>query len=273
MNVLQSLFYGLISGFAEFLPISSRGHQAFLKKLFGTAQVEPVRDMMIHIAVLLAIIISCGTYIVKLQRQQKMKRNRRSKHTDKRAYYDFRLIRTTFVPMILVMIFHGVFSSVTDNLALLALCMTINGVIVYFPNHLAHGNKDSSKMSTLGATLMGICAGLSAIPGISRVGAAMTCAISQGADQHKAYNWVLLMSIPAVLFWIVVDLLTAFSVGFGTITFIVFIGYFLSALFAFGAAMVGIYLMRFLTVRVGFSGFGFYCWGAALLAFILYLTA
>ena len=128
-------------------------------------------------------------------------------------------------------------------------------------------------MSTLGATLMGICAGLSAIPGISRVGAAMTCAISQGADQHKAYNWVLLMSIPAVLFWIVVDLLTAFSVGFGTITFMVFIGYFLSALFAFGAAMVGIYLMRFLTVRVGFSGFGFYCWGAALLAFILYLTA
>lgn len=273
MNLFQSLIYGLVSGISEFLPISSRGHQAFLRKLFGVTELEPLREILIQIAFLLAIIVSCGTYIVKMQREIRNRRNRRSRLADKRILYDYRMIRTAVIPMLLIMLMQGVFSLVSQSFALLALTFAVNGIIVYVPNHLAHGNKDGSKMSTLDALLLGVFASFSMVPGLSRVGSAMSCSIARGADKSKAYNWVLLISIPAIVFWIVVNFVAGISGGFGTITILTFLGYIISALGAFGMALAGIYLMRFMTVRIGFSGFGFYCWGAAFLAFILYLTA
>ncbi len=273
MNLFQSLIYGLVSGISEFLPISSMGHQAFLRKLFGVTESEPLRDIFIRVACLVAIIVSCGTYMVKLQRQRKNRHQRRGRPADKQSLYDYRLIRTAAIVMLLCMLFYGVFQAVSNSLALLALVFAMNGAIVYIPNHLPHGNKDGSKMSSLNAIVLGLCAGLGMIPGISRVGAAMSCLISQGAHKEKAYNWILLISIPAIVLWILLDLFGAISTGFGSVTFMAFLGYFISAVGAFGTALAGIYLMRFWTVRVGFSGFGFYCWGVALLAFILYLNA
>jgi hypothetical protein len=72
---------------------------------------------------------------------------------------------------------------------------------------------------------------------------------------------------------VLVDLLACFSVGFAAVGFAVFMNYLVSALCAFVTAVAGIYLMRFLTVRAGFSAFGYYSWGTALLAFILFLIA
>ena len=51
---------------------------------------------------------------------------------------------------------------------------------------------------------------------------------------------------------------------------------FLGALLALTGAAVGCYFgvkfLRYLSVKAGFSGFAFYCWGAALFAFVMYLT-
>jgi hypothetical protein len=46
----------------------------------------------------------------------------------------------------------------------------------------------------------------------------------------------------------------------------------LASLTAFVGSYLGITFIRFLAVKVGFSGFAYYSWGAALFAFILYLT-
>lgn len=271
MNLLQSLLYGIISGFSEFLPISSRGHQIFLKKLFGTSASEPIRDLMIHIALLLAVIMCCGTYIVRIRREMKTSRVRRSRRGDKRVLYDFRLIRTAVYPMLALLLLHNFVSGLSDNLALLALFWGINGVILYIPDHLPNGNKDGSKMSTLDSILLGITCGLSVIPGFSRIGAGISLTTARGAEKMKAYDWILLISIPALIFWIIIDLFALISTGFGAINFLVFLGYFISSVSAFAAAVAGIYLMRFMTVRASLSPFGLYCWGAALLSFILYL--
>lgn len=271
MSLLQSLLYGIISGFTEFLPISSRGHQLFFKKLFGTSASEPLRDLLIHVALLLAVIMCCGTYIVRIRREKKSIRLRRDRRIDKRMLYDFRLIRTAIYSMVAVLLLYKLVSGISNSLAVLSLVWTINGVILYIPDHLPNGNKDGSKMSTLDSILLGVACGLSVIPGLSRIGAGISLTTARGAEKTKAYNWILLISIPALIFWIIMDLFALISNGFGAINFLVFLGYFISSVSAFVAAVAGIYLMRFITVRASFSTFGLYCWGAALLSFILYL--
>lgn len=275
MNIIESLIYGLISGLTEFLPLSSLGHQAVLKNLFGVTYAEPLRDVFIHIGLLLAIISSCGTYIEKLRRDQKNgRRGRRARYVDSSTVYDLRIIKSAAVPMLLVMLLLQMFTNnITGNLAFVALFFILNGLLIYIPEHLPQSNKDASQMSALESLLMGLIGALSILPGFSRVGCMFSCAIARGADKQKALNWVLILSIPAVVFLLLLDFISIFSVGIGVITFQVILGYILSAISAFTAACCGIYIMRFITLRSDISVFGYYCWGMAMLSFILYLTA
>jgi hypothetical protein len=41
--------------------------------------------------------------------------------------------------------------------------------------------------------------------------------------------------------------------------------------FAYIGAYFALIFLRFMSVKLGFSGFSYYCWGAALFAFILYM--
>lgn len=274
MNLLQSFIYGIISGLAEFLPISSQGHQAMLKKIFGVTAQEPFRDLLIHISLLLAVAVCLGTYIQRLRREMKIHgrtSKRVSKHMDKRTAYDLRLIRTAVTPMLIVLLLKLATGKLSDNLSLTALFFLINGLIVYIPEHLPQSNKDARQMSAFDSFLVGLCAGLSAFPGVSRVGASLSCCIARGADREKALQWVYILSIPAFVMLMILDIIQIISGGMGLSSFAYFGSCLLSAVGAFGSACIGIFLMRFIAVRSGFSAFGYYCWGAALLSFILYL--
>lgn len=275
MNILESLIYGLISGLTEFLPLSSLGHQAVLRNLFGVTYSEPLRDILIHISVMLAIVVSCGTYIEKLRRDQKIgRRGRRARHIDSSTAYDLRIIKSAAVTMLMGMLLLRMFTNAfLGNMAIIALCFIVNGILIYLPEHLPQSNKDASQMSALDSLLMGLCGALSVLPGFSLIGCMFSSAIARGADKQKALNWVLILAIPALIFFLLLDFINIFSVGIGVITFPIVLGYILSAFAAFAAACCGIYIMRFITLRSDISVFGYYCWGVAMLSFILYLTA
>lgn len=276
MNILQSIVYGFVSGLSAFLPISSRGHQELLKAFFGVSSPEPLRDLMIHIALLCAVWISCGTYIEKLRRELRSVsagRGRRDRHRDRRTFYDMRFLKNAAFPMLAVMLIFRMLVKSGSSLAGIAFFFLLNGILIFIPEYLPHGNKDTKTMSALDAFLTGLVGGLSVLPGISGVGASVSCAVARGADKTKAYGWILVLSIPAILLWILFDIVSFFVTGIGVLSFLSVLGYILSAIFAFISAMAGIYLMRFIAVRSGFSAFAFYSWGAALLSFLLYLTA
>ena len=57
MNLVQGILLGLLQGVAEFLPISSSGHLALAKALFGLDDLPILFDVLLHIATLLAVVI------------------------------------------------------------------------------------------------------------------------------------------------------------------------------------------------------------------------
>lgn len=274
MSLWESLLYGLISGLSEFLPISSQGHQAFVNHLFGTQNTEPIRQMLVHIAMALAIFVSWNPYIKKLNRQQHLESNRKRKHSaDRETGYDLHLLRTALLPTVVGTVLSGLFSKYFNSLGLVALFFTLNALMLYLPEHMPHGNKDSGKLNALDGFVLGLCSLANLFPGLSRVGLSLSAMTARGADSGKAFGWIVILGIPTLGLLAIFDFVSIFTAGVGTVTFFAVAGYFLSAVTAFAGAVAALHFMRKLLSNDSFSAFGFYGWGIALLTFILYLSA
>lgn len=275
MNFIKSLLYGLIVGISEFLPISSQGHQAIFGAVFGFRSPEPLRDILIHIAMLVAVVVANSTYLDRIKREIQLSSlsATRRKHSDRRAAQDLRLIRAAMIPMLMLLFINIFTAKLRFNLGLTALFFVINGVIVYIPEHIGKFSKDANQMSGLDAFLIGITSALSVFPGISRIGCGYSYATARGADGKKAYQWLIALSVVALLVLLLCDIIGIFFTGIGSITFVGFLGYLLSAGGAFAGTVLGMHLMKLVIDRSGYAFFGFYCWGAALLSFLLHLFA
>ena len=273
ISLIESLIYGFLSGLTEFLPVSAQGHQAIMLRLFGADHRDPVLDFFVHSGVLFALLFSCKTMFANLRREQLLlKRSRRKNHTyERKGVYELRLFKTAIVPMLLGMLIYWAARKAEFKPLLLVLYFVVNGIILIIPEYMAHGNKDASAMTGWDAILLGLTTCLSSLPGISRVGTMGAITTARGADRQSALNWILMLSAPALVVWLGFDIVNLIIQGFDPISFITILCYFLSAAAAFGGAYLGVVFMRYLTVRIGYVGFAYYSWGAAMFSFVLYL--
>ena len=272
MNILECLLYGLVSGLTEFLPISSQAHQAFLLKMFGFSEQNPMLNFLVHLAIIFALLFSSNTMLQRVRRDVKLSTHSRAHHVHQAGYrsvMDMRIVKTAMIPMILGLFFTAAVRPMQFDFPLLSLFLVLNGLILFIPQYMLQGNKDSRSMSKFDAILMGVGGAASVLPGLSRIGIFTSVASIRGASRQHAFNWAILLSIPALIVLCLFDLVAVF--GMGNAIPISFLGYIFGVIGAVIGGCVSILLIRFMTVKVGLSGFAYYSWGAALFSFILYL--
>lgn len=271
MSWLQAIIFGIVSGISEFLPISAQAHSKILLWLFGVDGIDPLRDLIVHIAVAAALITATANLLENLLRERRIstKGARVNNHAN-RTNRDNRLVRTATTPMLLVFL---VLSYITRNipLPLMSLLLLINGVILYLPDRMLRGNKDSRYMARADGILLGLAGAAAALTGISGIGLILFVAAVRGADQRHAVSWGLLLCLPLFVLQILMDIFTIF-INLHAITLSAgFLGYLLIALCAYAGGYLAVKLVRLLGARIGFSAFSYYSWGVALFTFILYL--
>lgn len=275
MDIFAQLLYGLISGITEILPVSSQAHQALLRKLFGVAQREPLMDLMIHFGILMALITGCRTHISKLMRDQRMSvgvRKRAGVGRNLSGVYELRLVKAAALPLSVGLFSYLTFQQIEQSLLSVSVFLLLNGIMLYISGHMRQGNKEARSMTGLDGVLLGVSGAASAVPGISRIGIISCVAMARGADKRHSLNWALLLSIPALLVFMVIDILGILSVGIGTISASSILACIAASIAAFLGGYISILLLQFILVRVDLSGFSYYSWGLAMLSFILYLV-
>lgn len=273
LNWLQSLLYGAVSGFAEFLPIDPVAHKKLLLLLMG-AEKSPFLDLTVHLACLLALVLSCWPQLSKLQRERRIAAvpaRRRKRQPDMRALKDLRFLKTALLPLLFGFVLINWMSPVEEKLWLTAVCLVFNGVLLYLPPYFPSGNKDSQTVSGLDGLLVGLGGVFGVVPGVSRITGLTTVGQLRGCGRSYILDMGLLLSIPALAVICFLDIVSMFAAG-AALSGALVLSCLLAAAAAFAASYFGIVFIRFLAVKVGFSGFAYYSWGAALFAFILYLT-
>ena len=273
MGLFLCLLYGLISGLTDFLPVSSLAHQALFLQICGYNTRLPLLDLCVHIGMLASVYYANRSVLSKLRRERQLRNSRRYQNNRgvSTAHYDVRLIKSATVPMLLVLLLYLVTNSNEFNPVPLSVFLVFNGAIMIIPEYLRHGNKDSRSMTALDGVFMGIISALSCLPGISRIGLGLSYTSMRGADRQHSINWAMLLSVPAVVMFIIFDFVNMATIGLGTISFAYIAGSVLATATAFIGTYLGIMGIRFLSDRAGFSGFAYYSWGAALFTFGLYL--
>ena len=276
MNFFECIIYGVVSGLTEIFPVSSQANQMVMRHLFGVPQKEPIRDLLVHIAIVLAIFLACRGMFSKIRREQVLAYRMRRNPSQVRALkgvYDVRLVRTAMPIMVVGMFANLLFTDFYDQRPLFALVLLINATLTLLPTFMHQGNKDARNMTRGDSMLIGFAAACSAVPGISRNGAVMFMTLIRKADKQNGVTWALLLTVPAMAVLLLLDFIAIFTVGVTGVTIAVLGGYLVSMTTAFAGAYLAVNTLKMLIMRADYSGFAYYDFGLALLTFVLYLIA
>lgn len=270
---LESIIYGLISGFSEFLPISSDIHRVLFRKLTGLPTDQGAMRLAVHLGALLALLTVCRGRIGKLLREKRFASvpvKKRKRQPDVASLMELRLLKLALLPLLLSCILYPYLSQKISSLWLMSLITIANGIILLWPQYHVRSNKDARSLSRLDAVLIGMGGAISALPGLSCIGTLTSAAQLRGADRQFGLNFCYLLLIPVLFCLCVGDgwmILTANTIGVSWYCLLS------AGISAFLAGSAGLQLMRFLAVNLGFSEFAYYCWGVGFLGILLYLVA
>lgn len=274
LSWLQSILFGLVSGFTEILPVSARAHEMLLLWFFGADQ-QPLLQLFVKLGVLAGLLIACRGSMAKIRREQRLRRlprKRRKRQPDFRILMDVKFLKVAAIPLLLLLFFRIKTREWDDSFTLVPVFLVLNGIFLFIPERISSGNKDSLTLSPLDGLLIGLFGGLSALPGISTLGMLTSAAAIRGTDRQHGLNLALLLYIPVMVLLLCFDMFAIVTTGLSGITFLVILQCILAAAAALFGTVSAVSVLRFLAVKVGFSGFAYYSWGIALFTFLMFLT-
>ena len=279
MNLIMSLFLGLVQGIAEFLPISSSGHLSILQNLINMDYSEEKNllfDVLLHLGTLISI---CAVYRAEIKSMIsdgiEYLKARNDSDSDEPVTLKpparvllFVLVGTA--PMIIAVIFSGFVSALFSKTGFIGFALIITGGILFVSSkYLEAGSKTEKTMTMKDAVIIGLAQAVAIIPGLSRSGTTISVGLARGLSGTFAVRFSLLLSIPAVFGATIVSLYNAIRHGSDFSLFPVYLaGLVVAAVVGFFA----IQLIRRMMAKDGIGKFAYYCWGVGVLTLILSLV-
>lgn len=229
MSLLQAILMGIIQGATEFLPVSSSGHLAIFKNIFGVKTDTGILfDILLHFGTLVAIFIVYWADIKKLVIEGlkivgdccvNLVNFIKNKTSKEGQIYPYRKIVCTayrkFVMLILVSTltttviavpFDKAIGHAGDTLLIPGICLCITSVILYFADRLPAGKKSAAKATYRNAIFVGLAQAVATLPGISRSGSTITAGLACGYTRKFTVKYSFIMSIPAVLGAVILEI-------------------------------------------------------------------
>lgn len=287
MSVLQAILLGIVQGITEFLPVSSFGHMAAIENAMDiTRDTAVLFEVLLHVGTLFAVLFVfredirrileelLGMALDLIGNANIYFHNRR---TGDNLHYA-RVVHGTYRKFTAVMLVSfiptAMLGYICRRLVTLAAmspllpgaCIMITGVFLLVTD-LSNigGNKTPKDVTYDNAMWIGICQGISVFPGISRCGMTICAGLLCGFSRKFAIKYSYLISIPAILGSLVLELgefaspQMSVSLGFTYIFGMIIAG------------VVGYFTIQFLLrnlQRGKLRYFAFYCFLAGAIALI-----
>jgi len=290
MNIGKAILMGFIQGLTEFLPVSSSGHLALVKQIFKMDTGSGILfDVLLHVATLLVICIVYFKDVARLVIEligiiRDVFRNiviffkgmggaQKSDYipimTSSYRRFASMIIISTIPTGILGLLLNDIVDAASANMIVTGVCLIGTGTILFIADFIEGRNKKPKDANLGDAFCVGAAQGIATLPGLSRSGTTIAACLLCGFDRRFAVKYSFIMSIPAVLGALILELtklgsesITAGDVG------CYFVGMIVAAVVGFGALIA---VMK-LVMSKYFKYFGFYCMGIGLISIILFFV-
>ena len=269
MKFLIALLLGLVQGLCEFLPVSSSGHLYLVEKLTSGAVGEgcfgSFFTVMLHVATLIAVLFVYREQIVSILRHPLQK-------------LTLHLIVATLptVAVALVLKKWDALDAWLENGNLLGVSFLLTALLLTASELLCRSRKATKSMETMrwtDALAIGGMQAIGVLPGVSRSGSTIAGALGMRIDRKSAADFSFLLSVPAILGALVLEIYKAvkdpatveIDFSFGAVMILGMLAAAISGYFAVR------YMIRLVTKK-GLFGFAIYTAALGVLVLILQIT-
>ncbi|MDJ0837044.1 MAG: undecaprenyl-diphosphate phosphatase [Acidobacteriota bacterium] len=193
MDIQIAILLGILQGLTEFFPVSSSGHLALFGSWFGLSEPDLTFDILVHLATLLAILVYFRRDWSQLARLI-LKRERGDLPP-----MVLPLLLLSMVPAGLVALF---FKDQVEWMharpAMVGVCLLVNGVVLLAGLKMTEGKIAFNSITPLIVVGMGCAQALAILPGISRSGATIMCALMLGMGRRDGARFSFFMAVPVI---------------------------------------------------------------------------
>jgi len=221
MDLMQAIILGGIQGLTEFFPVSSSGHLVIFQQMMGLKEPVLMFDISVHVGTLAAIVVYFFNDIIRLFNSFKRSalchlRGQSGKLT-KIEISDTRmawmLVAGSIPTAVIGFGMHMVSDVLFSSLTIVGVSLLVTGGILLGTRWMNQGKAPETDLSVKQALLIGTVQGLAVIPGISRSGSTISAALFLGVNHDMAIRYSFLLSIPAILGALVLQILSDSSVA------------------------------------------------------------
>ncbi|MBO4558288.1 MAG: undecaprenyl-diphosphate phosphatase [Bacteroidales bacterium] len=247
MSWFEAIILGLVQGLTEFLPVSSSGHLAIAKTLFGIETGDISFEIVVHAATVLSVLVVFWKDIIKLlEGLFKFKFNSETK------YILFLVI--SMIPVFVVgMFFKDKVEALFGNGLLVVGCaLLVTAALLALSQLYKPRQKDINGWR---AFIIGCAQAVAVIPGLSRSGATIATGLLCGVKRDEIARFSFLMVLVPILGEAFLDLIGGGFAGSGIGALPLILGF----LAAFASGLFACKAMIALVKKANLGWFAAYC--------------
>ena len=255
LEIIKVIFYGIVEGITEWLPVSSTGHLILFESFWPLVQSEEFMEMFRVVIQLGAILAVCVLYFQRLNPFSKA----HSEAEKKEIFGIWGKVVVGCIPAgVLGVLFNDWFDAHFYRWEVVAFTLILYGVFFVLLENRNVGRRPRvrsfRKMTWLMALLIGCCQVLSLVPGTSRSGSTILGAMLFGVSRPIAAEFSFFMAIP-IMFGASLLKLVKHGLAF---TSVELIALFLGMAVAFAVSIVTIRFFMDYIRKKDFKLFGYY---------------
>lgn len=265
MQLLESIFLGIIQGLTEFIPISSSAHIYVAPQILGLNSPTSSFVLSVQIGTLLALLIFFRKKLkILLSSYLKILKGKKLKYVDKQNIKIINNVLLATLPALLFgILLNDAIENIYDNLlsnneasyVYIAIPLIVIGVLFLFEKRLFKNKSiEMQDLSKARALAIGVLQSVAFIRGVSRSGITILAGQSLGLSRVAAAEFSFLMSIPIILITSIWGIYNALSKQINIDTSTLFAGILFSFLAGYWAIR---YLIRYLKTK-SLKVFGYY---------------
>lgn len=198
MDALNSIFFGLLQGLTEFLPVSSTGHLVLMHTFVGESANDMAFDAVLQLATVLAVIIYFRKDLFTIANAVLRKLSRLPVN-EKEITLAYALMIGTLPAVCVGILLESYMETIFRNPMLVAGVLVAGSVLFAVAEWHYQNHKREEKITIRKGLLIGCFQCLALIPGMSRSGASIVGGMFLGLTRSEAARFSFLLAIPVIL--------------------------------------------------------------------------